>query len=1538
MATAADGSGANLSSRRASLREVQAESAHSLLVIKELRSSTERGLTELDLLQETNVMRIQHFLDAPFDRAGEAQAGVLRRLRVRGVALGDALTTHPLPLKNAPQPGAAADAKALAVQRACDDINRGLGPRSRFADGDGSFWDRWLNDTGCLGPCGSRGAEEKYLPPTRPVHPGFLRPMQGFKAPVADEDYGADGPPPATFAAMPEATVERLKVAYEAKQAKERGRGAWATAVPVDDDAPLRRGADDDDAVSPADVRAALDVLDRSSVEGNGGAWRVCLAGAGFDARIARAVKACLLRARMTLPVESLDVSGMTTDLPSVLVLGGACGPALTALDASQLHLDAAAVAALARGLSSEHRNLKIFKLRDCALDDRAAVRIFAALRRLEFIEQVDVSRNSLGSVSSLAVRRDDFFDEQDTKYFEKWVGGPAGGILSANKSSAVPRAAPGPLMASQQAKARLRFTQGSKGDSVLGLPKLKKYVLDSNLLGLEAAIGLAVGMASHSFLEHLSLASNAVGDAGAAWLARGATMCATLTHLDVSDNGITAVGAIVLSRLARDAKRLSVLDVSRNVVGLFGGAELLALALDVPHLEVKAHGCGTVAAPSDDALKYDWLHGVALPLAAHESSAPPQDFEFDVGDALQRALCLHVLAGSARGAGLVAFRACHVRHVVRAEKSAAFDKAVAAHASVAATKFGLGSASARDLTGRVRDANVRSPLDAKLDARTSFCTLEHQDATNADAQLLRRAADLEREGSRELAKGADFSPLDAAGVRALLEQLSAGAGALAERCIAECDWDDSGFLERRRVLRFAVDAAAAVSAEARTSAPLWAVKASATFFEAPVGQMGGIAEGKFVVPTAGTVTLRFQLGDRTGGWGARMKEISAIVKLAEALSPAHALKLAAAAHVELGLADALDLSRQLCSLHSDSARIVADVLCVTGPKMRAARAFRDAALRENPPQRPGGPRDAFGDLLEGRHALRRLMGAQRYRAISGPRAGRYTLNLSREGDRATLRLLLRDDVTAADAGWEGSQCSHGSRCRNVRVDAIRMNRGFFGSSLIFAGFSHLSRPASEPQAGRKARWPNFAHVLEAEDGAPPTLDELHSLFSESSVDYAAAAALAAPALPGSAHAAEDARAARPLGLRRSGIVTFDYAPRPPATSATHHRTVTTAQLAAYVARLGWLEATRAADDAPPAPLSPKASTGDLDAADELRCAFTRDVGVLADEVRSECSTAVAALRPHPLGGDESATRALAALYDLRYPGAEPSEGAADVARAARPTRETPRQRRAAAQASAGAACDAMRRTREARQFEAPTMPARRLAFGTRLPDRALADALDLAAAVPGLSEAQAVALLLWCPLADDGGRPVRPARLGRLLAAADALTARAPESAADDEAWARERDACSSRRVALAVALVDKVRAPSAACLLRPLTVPERAEVLFRCGHLAFFDAKDCDGVYCLDLSARDDRAVAKCLVDLEAKEPGADWLEFDCCIQAVQPVCTGRGWKEIMPTSGVYSFRFASQKDGANAALREALAQTCTARVPAAAHDDDI
>jgi hypothetical protein len=38
----------------------------------------------------------------------------------------------------------------------------------------GSFWDRWLNDHGVVDG-------EKYFPPSRPLRPGFLPPMQGFK-------------------------------------------------------------------------------------------------------------------------------------------------------------------------------------------------------------------------------------------------------------------------------------------------------------------------------------------------------------------------------------------------------------------------------------------------------------------------------------------------------------------------------------------------------------------------------------------------------------------------------------------------------------------------------------------------------------------------------------------------------------------------------------------------------------------------------------------------------------------------------------------------------------------------------------------------------------------------------------------------------------------------------------------------------------------------------------------------------------------------------------------------------------------------------------------------------------------------------------------------------------------------------------------------------------------------------------------------------------------------------------------------------------
>ncbi|CAN0057207.1 unnamed protein product, partial [Sphacelaria rigidula] len=60
------------------------------------------------------------------------------------------------------------------------EMNKYLGPTSRFGDGDGSFWDRWLTTTGYFTPSGKYTAavmpgRSMYSRGTVPPHSGFKR-------------------------------------------------------------------------------------------------------------------------------------------------------------------------------------------------------------------------------------------------------------------------------------------------------------------------------------------------------------------------------------------------------------------------------------------------------------------------------------------------------------------------------------------------------------------------------------------------------------------------------------------------------------------------------------------------------------------------------------------------------------------------------------------------------------------------------------------------------------------------------------------------------------------------------------------------------------------------------------------------------------------------------------------------------------------------------------------------------------------------------------------------------------------------------------------------------------------------------------------------------------------------------------------------------------------------------------------------------------------------------------------------------------------
>ena len=158
------------------------------VAVRDNRDEDEKA-ESFDLMTDCNVARIQEFLDAPFKRIGEAIQSVERRLEARGVTLTEELKRESkeqasgssgVEEASAPPPAVAARSRAALAVRKANAAIRQLGPRSRFSDGDGSFWDRWMNDSGCLGGDGacilSASSARLRRPVSRDASFGLTRP------------------------------------------------------------------------------------------------------------------------------------------------------------------------------------------------------------------------------------------------------------------------------------------------------------------------------------------------------------------------------------------------------------------------------------------------------------------------------------------------------------------------------------------------------------------------------------------------------------------------------------------------------------------------------------------------------------------------------------------------------------------------------------------------------------------------------------------------------------------------------------------------------------------------------------------------------------------------------------------------------------------------------------------------------------------------------------------------------------------------------------------------------------------------------------------------------------------------------------------------------------------------------------------------------------------------------------------------------------------------------------------------------------------
>jgi hypothetical protein len=102
---------------------------------------------ELKRFNEINKNRVQDFIKKPFDDAPKMHAAahpVNPRPKRKGFYNYDDKSDH-----------------YEGVDSSCAELQRSLGNRSRFGDGDGSFWDKWVNTEA---PSKGLGLDEHGLP------------------------------------------------------------------------------------------------------------------------------------------------------------------------------------------------------------------------------------------------------------------------------------------------------------------------------------------------------------------------------------------------------------------------------------------------------------------------------------------------------------------------------------------------------------------------------------------------------------------------------------------------------------------------------------------------------------------------------------------------------------------------------------------------------------------------------------------------------------------------------------------------------------------------------------------------------------------------------------------------------------------------------------------------------------------------------------------------------------------------------------------------------------------------------------------------------------------------------------------------------------------------------------------------------------------------------------------------------------------------------------------------------------------------------
>ncbi|CAN0284943.1 unnamed protein product [Ectocarpus sp. 6 AP-2014] len=185
-----------------------------------------RGSSDNTVLGMANLKRIQNFLDEPQKHLGQVIADIEKEAgsfydqvssRQQGSGAGKQRMQ-----RGAPQSPGATPAQAISLEDV-PEMNKYLGPSSRFGDGDGSFWDRWLTTTGHFT---EQGSYAKADMPTRSMYStGVVPPHSGFKRYQLDKLAFTKHPEPRvlTYAARWE-----LGDSIKSDEAPKRLRGGYS--------------------------------------------------------------------------------------------------------------------------------------------------------------------------------------------------------------------------------------------------------------------------------------------------------------------------------------------------------------------------------------------------------------------------------------------------------------------------------------------------------------------------------------------------------------------------------------------------------------------------------------------------------------------------------------------------------------------------------------------------------------------------------------------------------------------------------------------------------------------------------------------------------------------------------------------------------------------------------------------------------------------------------------------------------------------------------------------------------------------------------------------------------------------------------------------------------------------------------------------------------------------------------------------------------------------------------------------------------------